>query len=323
MTDFTPSDSTGTDKLAAALSAAQAEFTAIGKQHRGQMGNRHYSYADLADINESIRAPLAKNGLAVTCLPLFDPTGFRLVGKVIHSSGQSLESSYPLPYGEGFTSQDIGSAITYGRRYVISAMLNIVTEDDDDGQAATDARKTAPPAARPAPARPATATPAPQAPKSAPGQPPAAPAPTPAPPPKARPAPAPAPPAAPAPAPEAPPAQQTLPGTPAPPAPAREPGADEGEGANLLPVPEEDLILVSVSAVSMKKGRSDAGPWTRYGLKISEVEGGAEYWVNTFSDTMGALAQDLKGKTAKIAVKEGRPYKDQPTWDLAYIEPVI
>ena len=126
------------DQLAAALSMAQGEFPPIKKTKEGQLGNRKYLYADLADIKEATRGPLAKHGLAVISAPELVQTEFRLASKLLHKSGQWIASTYPLP--GGLTAQETGSAITYARRYVVSALLDIVTEDDDDGAAAGEAQ---------------------------------------------------------------------------------------------------------------------------------------------------------------------------------------
>jgi hypothetical protein len=54
---------------------------------------------------------------------------------LLHESGESLESLYPL--GEKSDAQAMGSALTYAKRYALSALIGIVTEDDDDGQSST------------------------------------------------------------------------------------------------------------------------------------------------------------------------------------------
>ena len=48
----------------------------------------------------------------------------------------------PLYLPEHPTSQTLGSAITYARRYALTAVLNLVADEDDDGQAATSAPAT-------------------------------------------------------------------------------------------------------------------------------------------------------------------------------------
>jgi hypothetical protein len=127
------------DLLAAALAAFQAEVPTVTKTHtatvRSEKGAYEYSYADLADVTEAALPLLAKHGLAFTCLP----TGKQLVGMLLHSSGQMLTARLPI-YGS--TPQQIGSELTYMRRYLLGCMTGLVTDDDDDGQAATPSKPT-------------------------------------------------------------------------------------------------------------------------------------------------------------------------------------
>jgi hypothetical protein len=87
---------------------------------------------------------LAKHGLSFVTLP---GPGI-LTGLLLHASGQSLTAS--LPIGGG-SPQQVGSSLTYMRRYLLGCMTGIVTDDDDDGQLAQQAKK---PAKRTAPAKP-------------------------------------------------------------------------------------------------------------------------------------------------------------------------
>jgi len=59
--------------------------------------------------------------------------------RLIHSSGQWIGAAYALP--NLADSQDMGSAITYARRYSLCAILGIAGEDDEDGEAATAAEQ--------------------------------------------------------------------------------------------------------------------------------------------------------------------------------------
>jgi hypothetical protein len=63
----------------------------------------------------------------------------------MHDSGEWLKATAELLLDKA-TPQGQGSGITYMRRYALSAMLGIATEDDDDGQAAEPrpTRHTAP-----------------------------------------------------------------------------------------------------------------------------------------------------------------------------------
>ena len=85
---------------------------------------------------------LAKHGLSFTALPTYTEQGALLVGRLLHTSGDSLEGSLPI---HGRAMQEIGSSLTYARRYLLGCITGLVTDDDDDGQAATTAAKRAQP----------------------------------------------------------------------------------------------------------------------------------------------------------------------------------
>src|SRR5580765_4580732 len=122
------------DKLATALSKAQAVMEAAAKNKR----NPHFNsaYADLASIIESVRKPLTDNGLAFTQTIQTMQTGLSLETTLLHTSGQWLRSEYPLIQG---TAQQTGSSLTYARRYSLSSIAGIAADEDDDGAAATKA----------------------------------------------------------------------------------------------------------------------------------------------------------------------------------------
>lgn len=119
--------------LAAALAAAQAEM----KNAKLNKVNPHFKsrYADLAEIRDTVTPALSKHGLAVA--HGMDPTekGIEVVTRIIHASGQWIESRFPIAYDKP---QAMGSAITYGRRYNLSAITNIAADDDDDANAANE-----------------------------------------------------------------------------------------------------------------------------------------------------------------------------------------
>jgi hypothetical protein len=122
------------DKLAEALSKAQSKMTNPPKNKQGQCRGGKYMYADLADVMDHVRAPLTENGLSVVQVI----NAGVLTTRLIHSSGQFIESNYPLPTTP-MSAQDMGSAITYARRYSICPLLGIAGETDDDAQGAQDA----------------------------------------------------------------------------------------------------------------------------------------------------------------------------------------
>lgn len=90
-------------------------------------------YADLPNILEAIKAPLGDNGLALYHQTLSNEGSFVVITTLIESvSGESITSMFPV---FGSKPQEIGSSITYARRYNIQALLDIPTDDDDGNEA--------------------------------------------------------------------------------------------------------------------------------------------------------------------------------------------
>lgn len=127
------------NEIAPALVAAQGAMISprrnrkvVVKSRTGQSYN--FSYSTLDSINDMIREPLARNGLClIQQVRLTKPA--TLVTRLLHSSGQWIETVMPLSPAEAGP-QAMGSAITYGRRYSIVSLLNIASDEDDDGAAA-------------------------------------------------------------------------------------------------------------------------------------------------------------------------------------------
>lgn len=93
-------------------------------------------YADLGAVWDSCRSLLNKNGLAV--IQTTEVVGDRvaLVSTLAHTSGEWIKGRLLLMPVKN-DPQGVGSAITYGRRYALSALLGIVSDEDDDGNAAS------------------------------------------------------------------------------------------------------------------------------------------------------------------------------------------
>lgn len=116
--------------LAGALAKAQAAFPPIVRDKEVAVRSYSYKYAPLDAILSAVREPLSVNGLAIA--QLLD--GPDLVTLLLHESGSTLSARTPLPPWEGV--QQYGSMVTYIRRYALTAILGIASEDDDDGEAA-------------------------------------------------------------------------------------------------------------------------------------------------------------------------------------------
>lgn len=127
-------------KLFAALAKAQLEIKNVSKSREVRMEGRDgrpgraYSYATLDSIIETIREPLAKNGLAIIQEVSMVGGDFILVTRLVHESGQEHLSRYPMHLDSSHmkAAQAFGSAVTYARRYSIQNMFLIAGDEDDD-----------------------------------------------------------------------------------------------------------------------------------------------------------------------------------------------
>lgn len=134
--------STDVGELAKALSAAQAEMRHALKSAE----NPHFRsrYADLAGIIDACREPLAKHGLAFTQLAGYSQGGASVRTVLMHTSGQYIWSLLVVPVNKQ-DAQGVGSALTYARRYGLSAIVGIAQDDDDgNGAGQDDGRRSQP-----------------------------------------------------------------------------------------------------------------------------------------------------------------------------------
>lgn len=130
----------------AALSGFQAEIPTVGKDQTAKVptkagGSYSYSYADLTSITERALPLLAKHGLSFSARPgMHEQHGFVLKYELRHAEGHCTTDFYPLPDPARCSPQEIGSALTYARRYALCAATGIAPGgEDDDGQTAVTA----------------------------------------------------------------------------------------------------------------------------------------------------------------------------------------
>jgi hypothetical protein len=123
------------NELATALSKAQGEMQAAIKDKVNPFFKS--SYADLGSVWDAARPVLSKYGLCVmqTTELLSDRNQIVMVTTLAHTSGQWVKSYLPLNPSKN-DSQGVGAAITYLRRYSLSAIVGVVCDDDDDGETA-------------------------------------------------------------------------------------------------------------------------------------------------------------------------------------------
>jgi len=122
-------------ELAKALSGFQGKMTAVKKDAT----NPFYKskYATLDTIWETIRKPLSDNGLSVAqTMGIIPDSKSVLETTLYHTSGEWI-SGTQLVNPVKDDPQSLGSAISYARRYSLSAILGIVADEDDDANVAT------------------------------------------------------------------------------------------------------------------------------------------------------------------------------------------
>jgi len=120
-------------QLAEALSKAQAEMECAKKDADNPFFKS--KYADLSSVWAACRGPLTKNGLSVVQMPSAEGNHIIVHTLLMHSSGEWIASELAMTPTKS-DPQGAGSAITYARRYALSAAVGIAP-DDDDGNAAS------------------------------------------------------------------------------------------------------------------------------------------------------------------------------------------
>ena len=128
------------EKLATALAKAQSEI--VGARKTSKNPYFKSDYADLFEVLEATRPILSKHGLSIVQtnggVEVIGTTAFLHVGTMLmHTSGQWIRSFIPLPIETPINCHKLGSAMTYGRRYGLAAIVGIA-QMDDDGNAATE-----------------------------------------------------------------------------------------------------------------------------------------------------------------------------------------
>lgn len=134
-----------------ALVAFQKELPTVSKGNTAKAGSFSYKYADLTDVTEKIMPVLSKHGLAFSAMPNIIDGAFVLDYALLHASGEKVSGVYPLP-SHG-SPQEIGSAITYARRYALVAITGVAPGGDDDDAAAAQVAAARPKAAKAEPVK--------------------------------------------------------------------------------------------------------------------------------------------------------------------------
>ena len=126
-------------ELATALAKAQSEIDGATKNSQNPFFKS--SYADLHQVIQSSFPQLTKYGLSIIQGSDWIDGNIHVTTMLCHSSGQWIKSSVCMPLKDNYNAQDVGSIMTYGRRYGLSAMVGVAQYDDDAQSVSPPKRK--------------------------------------------------------------------------------------------------------------------------------------------------------------------------------------
>lgn len=115
------------DQLCTALAALQQDMKPVKRDKVVKTGKYEFRYAPLDSIMELLKPLFKDHGFAL--VQAVDESA--LVTRLVHTSGQWIESATFLNRDHA-NMQGFGGEVTYKRRYALSALLGIVSDDDND-----------------------------------------------------------------------------------------------------------------------------------------------------------------------------------------------
>lgn len=122
----------------AAFVKAQSEFEPVAFDKE----NPHFKnkYASLGAVLKATLPALNRNGIALVAQTEISEGEIWLVTRLVNGGIAFARAEWPI--GKvGTHPQQLGSALTYARRYTLQSLLGVAAEDDDDGNAAPPAAK--------------------------------------------------------------------------------------------------------------------------------------------------------------------------------------
>lgn len=124
------------NELAKAMSEAQKTMKPASKDAVNPYFKSKYS--NISAVWESIRSPLTDNGLTVWQDVITCDKTVSVSTRIVHSSGQWVEFGPLIIPLLKLDAQVIGSATSYAKRYALCAAVGVVSDDDDDGNLASN-----------------------------------------------------------------------------------------------------------------------------------------------------------------------------------------
>lgn len=153
------------DKIAPAFVLAQAAIRGAEKDGENSFfkkaNGKPSAYITFEEVVKAVKGPLNDNEISFSQWPeeSGNPAVLKITTRLQHSSGQFMESTSDWPAAKA-DPQGMGSAMTYAKRYSLSGITGLVSDDDDDGNAANASVNQARNTSTAKPAEPKTAAPA-------------------------------------------------------------------------------------------------------------------------------------------------------------------
>lgn len=123
-------------ELAKAFAKTQQEMKQPLKNAENPFFNS--TYVPLENVAQSITDVATKNGLSYSQEPTVIDGVVSVTTLVMHSSGEWIEYEPLRLKPDKNNIQGCGSAITYAKRYALSAIFGITSDKDDDGNGAVN-----------------------------------------------------------------------------------------------------------------------------------------------------------------------------------------
>lgn len=121
--------------ISEALIKAQSEFPPVAFDSNNPYFKSRY--ASLGAVLSTVRPILIKHGLGIIQLPYSENGNVGVTTRLLHTSGEWYEETVTIPLKSSSEkvqiAQAAGIVITYLRRYSISAVLGLYSEEDTDG----------------------------------------------------------------------------------------------------------------------------------------------------------------------------------------------
>lgn len=123
------------------LAAAMAKARPLIEGAKKDKNNPAFKskYADLSSVSEAIAGPIAQHGLSYVQVSHDRENAAVIETIILHSSGEWMGCGPVAVPVVKHDAHGYGSALTYARRYSLSAAFGVVPEDDDGNAAAKSA----------------------------------------------------------------------------------------------------------------------------------------------------------------------------------------